>query len=210
MCSDILGELDLPRSGITTYDHLYSDNGLPKGVTLEYWPILQQKDVMISYSAQLQLRVLLNRIHWALYNVEQAGWSTKACAELDYQLAAWRGGLPEDYRWSDTDPPSPDINAACMRAKYYGASYLIHRPFLHDALHPIQPNGTSNPAVQQRSFPPASVKPVEVTPEVYEASKKCVEAAIQSTIAFDGVHKRPIVTNIFGTAHAYVSWFSLV
>lgn len=37
---------------------------------------------------------------------------------------------------------------------------------------------------------------------ITEASQICVEAAMKSTVAFDGIMKRPVVTNIFGTAHA--------
>ena len=38
--------------------------------------------------------------------------------------------------------------------------------------------------------------------EIWEASKRCIDAAMQSTIAFDGVPDCLIVTNIHGTAHA--------
>jgi hypothetical protein len=38
--------------------------------------------------------------------------------------------------------------------------------------------------------------------EVREACKRCIEAAMQSTVALDGVPDRLIVTNIHGTAHA--------
>ena len=33
----------------------------------------------------------------------------------------------------------------------------------------------------------------------------CIDSAILSTNVFDGIEGRPVVTNIFGTAHAYVS-----
>jgi hypothetical protein len=38
--------------------------------------------------------------------------------------------------------------------------------------------------------------------EIWEACKRCIEAAMQSTVALDGVPDRLIVTNIHGTAHA--------
>ncbi|KAI9865722.1 MAG: hypothetical protein M1813_002180 [Trichoglossum hirsutum] len=41
-----------------------------------------------------------------------------------------------------------------------------------------------------------------VDKSVIDACKSCIGAAIQSTKAFHGVRGRPIVTNIFGTAHA--------
>lgn len=234
--SDILAELDLPASGITRYEQLYSAN-FPKGVTLGDWTDPQQNEMMIYYSAQVQLRVILNRVHSLLYQMEKtnpkhAGWSTRWCRELDRQLEEWRSILPAEYQWSDTDPPASDINAARMRAKYYGARYLIHRPFLHHALHPIshpklqnshlsespstasvrashnasvpETPTTANHSIRQSSLmaAPGLVDIERMDKQVLQASEICVKAAIQSTIAFDGVHKRPIVTNIFGTAHA--------
>jgi hypothetical protein len=39
--------------------------------------------------------------------------------------------------------------------------------------------------------------------EIWQACQRCIEAAVQSTIAFDGIDEgRVIVTNIHGTAHA--------
>jgi hypothetical protein len=37
--------------------------------------------------------------------------------------------------WDDDDHMTPDINAARMRAKYYGAKVIINRPTLFAALH---------------------------------------------------------------------------
>ncbi len=37
--------------------------------------------------------------------------------------------------WNDNDYLTSDINAARMRAKYYGAKVIINRPTLHAALH---------------------------------------------------------------------------
>lgn len=40
--------------------------------------------------------------------------------------------------------------------------------------------------------------------EILRSAKQCIDAAMQSTEAFDGVRQRErlVVTNIFGTAHA--------
>lgn len=38
--------------------------------------------------------------------------------------------------------------------------------------------------------------------EIWAAAKRCIDAAMQSTVAFDGIPGRLIVTNIHGTAHA--------
>lgn len=38
--------------------------------------------------------------------------------------------------------------------------------------------------------------------EIMEACKRCIDAQMKSTLAFDGIQDRLIVTNIHGTAHA--------
>lgn len=153
-------------------------------------------------------------------------------------------------KWSDGDPPASDINVARMRAKYYGAQYIIHRPLLHHALHPVLPKLVSLPSSGAAESPAASIvsssqsqvspsmghaqqaEPMErrfsdmapparavSTPEqvqfsahplynrevdskILDACRICVQAAVNSTIAFDGVEGRPVITNVFGTAHA--------
>lgn len=146
-------------------------------------------------------------------------------------------------KWVDSDPPASDINIARMRAKYYGAKYIIHRPLLHHALHPMAPKiqnsapaqspahsaVSSNQSQLSPALPhaqqaermeryssdmgppvrtpsnydpnPPSLK--DLDPKIFNACAVCIEAAMNSTVAFDGVEGRPIVTNIFGTAHAY-------
>jgi hypothetical protein len=42
----------------------------------------------------------------------------------------------------------------------------------------------------------------KLKPEILSGVKDCIHAAIRSTMAFDGVAPRLIVTNIFGTGHA--------
>ncbi|KAH0555710.1 hypothetical protein GP486_006345, partial [Trichoglossum hirsutum] len=169
---------------------------------------------------------------------KHAGWSKESTTELNWQLGRWRDVLPQRLRWKDDDPPPSDINAARLRAKYYGAKCLIHRPFVHHALHPLVPQGThpvlpeeafaqltgrlsnqSSPTnlaalPENAAFEPtgrrksgmamAPLEPVAgvVDKSVIDACKSCIDAAIQSTKAFHGVRGRPIVTNIFGTAHA--------
>jgi hypothetical protein len=42
----------------------------------------------------------------------------------------------------------------------------------------------------------------DLPPKLRRACRVCIDSAILSTKAFDGIEGRPIVTNIFGTAHA--------
>ncbi|KAI9779776.1 MAG: hypothetical protein M1816_003340 [Peltula sp. TS41687] len=141
------------------------------------------------YTAQIGLRKLLNRVHYALYRPEDhsnSRWSIGELKELETQLAEWRTMLPSDLQWKDSEPPPADINAARLRAKYYGACYIIHRPFLHNVIHQMD----------------LQKQPLEAS--VVDACGKCITSAVQSTAAFHGISQRPIVTNIFGTAHYHL------
>lgn len=168
-------------------------------------------------------------------------------------LQLWRESLPNIMTWKDSDAPATEINAARMRAKYYGARYIIHRPLLFHALHhpeqykdyntiPLDqsPNSTNaSSASQTQQMSPsmtqgsaqatnmtrvksdvgaqpvnlASLSPAELAKwesrekkkkwnKLCRACKVCVESAILSTEAFDGLDDRLVVTNVFGTAHA--------
>jgi len=119
-------------------------------------------------------------------------------------------------RWKDDDDPPKDILNARLRAKYWGARYVINRPFLDYALHVIPHvrdgktveevavDGYNNPrdkadvhlfkAIQQMG-----------DDQIFESAHRCIYAAMKSTVAFDGIidgGERLIVTNIHGTAHA--------
>lgn len=200
--SDILAELDLPHSGISRLEDTVA---LPDIRALDLDS--QDEVIMMYYLTQIHLRRLLNRAHTALYDsgktkIRTAGWSMLNASDLADSLEDWRSRLPPLMQWNDYDPPASEINAARMRAKYYGARYIIHRPFLHHALH--------------KNFPPVDVMDEAIDSAVKQAQassmnqnlvnlcRACIEAAKASTIAFDGIRGRLIVTNIFGTAHAYV------
>ena len=178
-------------------------------------------------------------------STKRTTWSITVQEALSLNLENWRASLPTHMRWNDEDPPSNNINVARLRAKYYGARYIIYRPLLHHALHPMAPRqpqqtqvtaespalsavssaqshpspamphnphsegmerGTSDFGVppqhiySSRDPQPSSLN--DLDPKVLQACRTCIEAAINSTTAFDGIEGRPIVTNIFGTAHA--------
>ncbi|EEH07746.1 C6 zinc finger domain-containing protein [Histoplasma capsulatum G186AR] len=247
--SDILAELDLPASGISRFEDRFSTHAGLFISTNE----LQTPDprTMIYYVAQIHLRKVLNRVHTELYKAEspdskgpKVSWTTKVQEALSCNLEAWRTGLPDNMRWEESDPPSNNIIIARMRGKYYGCRYIIHRPLLHHALHPmskylpgaansIAPSSPSNMSSSQSQASPPSAHPAllsqnmerfpndmgppsrpgmlpdhqqlslkSLDSKVRKACQACIDAAIQSTIAFDGVQGRPVVTNIFGTAHA--------
>ncbi|KAE8421465.1 hypothetical protein BDV36DRAFT_304945 [Aspergillus pseudocaelatus] len=233
--SDILAELDLPASGISLWEAHIS---LPKGwFTLDLPNRISTPGpmTMFYYSAQISLRKILNRIHTELYKSNKKGhthWPWQVQEILRMNLESWRNSLPTPMKWKDTDPPSEEINVARLRAKYYGARYIIHRPLLYHALHHYaSSNGPSTEAtaiaaskLQQRSpslghsqdatnmahlssnIGPASgfagVARRDLPTKLRRACKVCIDSAMLSTVAFDGINGRPVVTNIFGTAHA--------
>ncbi|KAJ5988543.1 hypothetical protein N7481_003753 [Penicillium waksmanii] len=240
--SDLLAELDIPASGISRSESMIP---LPKG----RWTIIpmpnDMKDphvlMMMFYSAQIHLRKVLNRVHTDLYKVEKEGqsrWSSSVQEALSQNLDLWRFSLPDIMIWKDEDPPAKEINAARMRAKYYGARYIIHRPLLYHALHyggsgarvdavgqtsavdsPTGSVGNSQPQQMSPSITntshraqnmtrmlsdigtvssnPAAAFPNGWTPptvnlrdlpsKLRRACKVCVDSAILSTKAFDGI-----------------------
>lgn len=227
--SDILAEMStLTPSGISKFqdevaypsgvsDEMPSVENLPEDITTS----------MLYYSAQIHLRVLLNNAHNSLYrqklDTKDLRQVNAAALFLNDNLTKWRTMLPPQLQWEETDPPATDINAARLRAKYYGGQYVILRPFLYLAVHEIElpPNAPISALSSQHSSPAAmaDVNLVNLDNDqmqVLDIAQKCLSSAIQSTIAFDRVGatgglyrpfedtapQRLIVTNIFGTLHA--------
>ena len=226
--SDILAEVELPPSGITRYESEQRSE-IPTGVTLDVPESPESEDVLRFYSHQIQLRRMMNDIHSMLYKKSKRPPQEPMMGMIDLlntNVDEWRKTL-NDWDWDDDDHQSKNINVARMRAKYYGAKYIIHRPVLSYALQRADPTTTSNSnsdspepghafasPVQHahspsgRSRRPSEMGPlgrgssVKVDGKILSASRKCVEAAIRSTTAFDKVPRRLIITNVFGTAHA--------
>lgn len=131
---------------------------------------------------------------------------------LDAFVQDWRAKLPEELQWNSTDPPSIFINHARLRGKFYGAQYIIHRPLLHLAMMLDEQGGLDQyMACRSESPKPGTMAPPPKEPEswlewVLKSARTCIEAAKLSTLAFEGIidHRRLVVTNIFGTIHAYV------
>jgi hypothetical protein len=148
-------------------------------------------------------------------------------------LDTWRGMLIAKLAWSDDALPATDLNIARMRAKYYGGLYMMLRPYLRLAISrewPPSHQGAHRNGHWSHSSPShigeATSKGVQMVQMVdlnvdqqkmVEFSCLCINAAIQSTIAFDRVGapehseytgfkstrtQRLVLTNIFGTMHA--------
>ncbi|KAI7978382.1 hypothetical protein EIK77_009227 [Talaromyces pinophilus] len=227
--SDLLAELDLTAGDVSQSKTKIE---LPTG-----YLSMTEAPVMFYYSAQIHLRKLLNQIHQSLYNTKIEHLPDKIVSAFSVSLDDWKQNLPDSMQWQEGDEPSDDINTARLRAKYYGARYIIYRPVLERALHSKSPRvegkgkeKTENDAKLSVSFkthdfqapsmtrssskremrpncreidnPSDSIHYDELDDKTRRACDQCITAAIQSTKAFHNIKGRPIVTNIFGTAHA--------
>ncbi|KXT04056.1 hypothetical protein AC578_4909 [Pseudocercospora eumusae] len=220
--SDILAELRLPDSGIQKVEssllmpYKINDNETYVGLETDGQPE-DYNNILIFYSAQMFLRKRLNKVHRQLYGKDSLDQPLSAVQYMlndhEHVLHAWRRGLPAFLAWDDDDEPPSDILSARLRAKYWGARYVINRPFLDYALHimPHVRDGQTVESVARDGYgnprDKADIhlfKAIEQLGEreVWQAAKRCIDAAMHSTVAFDNVPDRLIVTNIHGTAHA--------
>jgi len=127
-------------------------------------------------------------------------------------LSNWKDLPSPINRWSDEDPQAEDILDARLRAKYFGACYIQTRFYLDYVLHVMDSveagksldETTVDAFGQARPSELAIFRAIQRMPKhvVKDNARKCVRMAINSTIAFDKVPGRLVVTNIMGTAHA--------
>lgn len=125
-----------------------------------------------------------------------------------------------NLQWNEDDPPATEILHARLRAKYYGAQVITYRHFVlkileqsaarHSTRQGEAISGEFREGIQGVPKINAYAKTIdEVHGKVHDYAKNCIGALIKSTEAFHGLgdpgEKRLIVTNVWGTAHAYVS-----
>ncbi|CAP99930.1 Pc22g26420 [Penicillium rubens Wisconsin 54-1255] len=179
--SDLLAELDIPASGISRSEGRIP---IPKGkwtIALPNNLTAPETMMMLFYSAQIHLRKVLNRVHTDLYKVEKQGqtrWSSTVQEALSLNLDLWRESLPESMQWDESDPPANEINAARMRAKYYGARYIIHRPLLYHALHYGHTGARVSPISQTLMESPTSQ---QLSPSILHSAARAPSMAYMSS-----------------------------
>lgn len=111
-------------------------------------------------------------------------------------------------------PPANDILTARLRAKFYGAQVITYRPYVEQILE--LSSLSSVPSDRSAGAPYAIEMSSYVDGQVFiqtsrfhkhlQYAKRGIRALINSTRAFHGLGGgRLIVTNVWGTAHAYVS-----
>lgn len=213
--SDILAELDLPSSGIVSLETMLPMPGTFPGVSSDQDDPAQSANILLHFTSQVYLRVRLNQIHKQLYGSDCEGLSLNVTRSIlrghEAIIGTWQKNIPAGMSWNLEDPPPTDILHARLRAKYWGARYLINRPFLDYILHiKPHPRPTVDEVASDSHRKPRREVEFHLFRAISEMSEQevkigyqtCIKAAEKSTIAFDNVLGRPIVTNIHGTAHA--------
>ncbi|KAK5073427.1 hypothetical protein LTR70_010251 [Exophiala xenobiotica] len=195
--SDILAEVDLPPSGIVAKegDMLFEipDDLIVADPEAEGYVPGTKDPTADHYSNQIQLQRTINDAVNHIYNSsrELEKPSEAIIPTITEVLESWREFMRArlNWDWEEDEFESTDINIARMRGKYYEAKYIINRPALQYALNLA---GSGTPMSQASE-----------EPGILDACRKCIDAAIKSTTAFDKVQgNRLVITNILGTAHA--------
>ncbi|KAM0221092.1 hypothetical protein ACHAPA_003443 [Fusarium lateritium] len=216
--SDLIAEMQLPPSGLLSYE---DDMPHPNMSLLEGF----NQRILDSYPGQLYLRTHLNSIHRMFYAPEdpaKAGKDKFRNVGVVSDAVSGMHWVAPSFAFREDDPPADDILAVRLRAKYWGAQVITYRPFIRQILqfsHSIKNHASSpNFPTVSSEFRQDVTAPVihpkarthgDIDPQVVELAKKGIKALIESTRAFHGLgDKRPIITNIFGTAHA--QWGNLL
>ncbi|KAG6990440.1 hypothetical protein FocnCong_v020201 [Fusarium oxysporum f. sp. conglutinans] len=216
--SDLIAEMQLPPSGLLSYE---DDMPHPNMSLLEGF----NQRILDSYPGQLYLRTHLNSIHRMFYAPEdpaKPGKDKFRNVGVVSDAVSGMHWVAPSFAFREDDPPADDILAARLRAKYWGAQVITYRPFIRQILHfshsiknhASSPNFPSVSSEFRQDITAPVIHPKarthgDVDPQVVELAKKGIKALIESTRAFHGLgDRRPIITNIFGTAHA--QWGNLL
>ncbi|KAF4547468.1 Fungal Zn(2)-Cys(6) binuclear cluster domain-containing protein 14 [Elsinoe fawcettii] len=211
--SDILAELDYPHSGLAMFQSSIPHPRHPQNSVSG--DDEDANNSLKSYLALLTLRKWLNETHSELYGRNLPTIEPTQLAQiLDHNFKILHL-FRNVHKWDDSEPPAGNILEARKRAKYYGAAYIRLRPYLDYVLHAKggvkhgrHPGDMARDAYgRPRKNEAALFGAIATLPDdvvTYRATL-CVQSAIQSTLAFDGIKGRLIVTNIMGTSHAQFS-----
>ncbi|KAF5548255.1 hypothetical protein FMEXI_4819 [Fusarium mexicanum] len=206
--SDIINEIPLPPSGLRLYedDMPYPNMSLLKGF---------DQRILESYLGQTYLRTHFNSIHRILHTsqgLKKADGDVLKNIDLVSHDVSGMHWVPPSFTFREDDSPVDDVLAARLRAGYWSTQIILYRPFLKQILHSSQsisnypPTPASNITDYQHtatySVSHIATKHDETSPQILELARKAIKALIESCRAFHGLgDKRPIITNVFGTAH---------
>ncbi|KAK3938266.1 hypothetical protein QBC46DRAFT_365607 [Diplogelasinospora grovesii] len=129
--------------------------------------------------------------------------------------------VPPEFTFKHSDPPAQDILSARLRAKYWGAQVITHRPFIRQILefnHKATLESFESPLPTYSEFRSDVTVPAigadprtpgDMPQQVIEYAVMGIRALIESIRAFHDVEdKRFIITNVFRTA--YAQWGNLL
>lgn len=204
--------MQLPPSGLLSYEE---DMPHPNMSLLEGY----NQRILDSYPGQLYLRTHLNSIHRMFYAPEDPTKSGKdkfRNVEVVSDAVSGMHWVAPSFAFREDDAPAEDILGARLRAKYWGAQVITYRPFIRQILqfsHAYKNHASSpNFPTVSTEFRQDVIAPVihpktrthsDIDAQVVDLARKGIKALIESTRAFHGLgEKRPIITNVFGTAHA--------
>jgi hypothetical protein len=151
------------------------------------------------------------------YETSKSAEPYSAMALIEQHREGMRSIL-RNFPWRDGDPPAKDILGARLRAKFYGAQVVTYRPFIKEILDrnyaARDSSGNVIPGTMANvgdDFPSGHVfqaaKPASgFSDSTLKWAKLGIDALFYSTESFYAIDKERLrVTNIFGTAHAYVT-----
>lgn len=156
--SDLLAELDLPHSGIVSYEESVD---LPVGFENEGEEAVG-KDELWYFLAEIALRRLLNRVSQTIYtktsNVTNTSTLEPLVAELDRQLTQWYEALPTPVQFPRSRLPTDSPVQTVLRLRYFACRTIIFRPYILAVL---------------------SDESSALDPIVTENCKRCLEACVR-------------------------------
>jgi hypothetical protein len=212
---EVLAQVHLPSSGIKTIEDrlpmpqiFFGDSNAKRETYSD--------TVYFVYTANIFLWKRINQSNNDLYGQDcYLNSLDDICLMLrnhEMTLDVWRDRLPATLRWCDGDPPSSNILVARLQAKYFEARFAMDLHFLDYALHimPYIQNGHSvRDVVSNMCGKPrgeADIRILEAIKmmrdeEVWAGRQRCIDAAVQSNIVFDGTPGRLVVPSMSGTAH---------
>lgn len=131
LSSDLLGELDLPQSGIA---QLEENVGLPGGFDEEIEDAPVGRDELWYFTADIGLRRILNRVNRTINTTTISSTSIQhlepLVADLDLQLTQWYEGLPLPVQFPHSRVPLSNPVQTVLRLRYFACRTTIFRPYI--------------------------------------------------------------------------------
>lgn len=176
--SDILAELRLPSSGIQSIEnnlllpyHIAAEDDSYAG--LEGDGKQAEDAVLVVYTAQIYLRMRLNKAHREIYGPECLGKEQNEVREIlkshEQIFGHWQQTLPPQMAWDGSKLPPSDILSARLRAKYWGVRYIVNRPFPDYALHIMPHVDKGEKTIEEASVDADGNARVEAEINLFEA-----------------------------------------